>query len=503
IESGKLELERHPLNLRDCIEGAIGLLAIKAAAKGIDLNYLIHPQTPHFCLGDPTRLRQILVNLLSNAIKFTETGEVMISVQASVASPNTLVAARSTAELKHLPQPLPESLYEIQFAIQDTGIGVPAQHLNRLFKSFSQVDASTTRQYGGTGLGLAISKQLSSMMGGRIWVESGGHIAGNPPPHWHPAPASALPPAPVGSTFYFTIVAPAISAQVLPVPPMVSQSGFGSAQDDRRLADKLPLRILLAEDHLVNQKVALLLLERLGYRADVATNGLEVLASLRRQSYDVVLMDVHMPEMDGLEASRQIRQEWPPPNRPRIIALTANAMQGDRQVCLDAGMDDYVSKPIQPEALLRALSQCQPQQPHLQTEPEPPMSHCALVPTSVELPAVDLIELQNLCSSIDSDCNEVLNVLVNCYLEESPKTLQAMSFAFAQADYQALNRAAHTLKGSSANLSATLLAQLCERLERMTSCDELHPETLSLFAQIEVEYERVKRTFQQICQDGI
>ncbi|WP_445304492.1 MULTISPECIES: response regulator [unclassified Microcoleus] len=614
IESGKLELEKHPLSLRDCIENAIDQLAVKADEKDIELGYLIQPQTPKLILGDVTRLRQILVNLLNNAIKFTEAGEVTISVEASLVDSDKTISE---------PGNLSESLYEIQFAIQDTGIGIPANRLDRLFKSFSQVDASTTRQYGGTGLGLAISKRLTETMNGMMWVESSGHVGGTPSPKWQAAKPHRVT---MGSTFYFTIVASSVATELaepiemlpelsgkhllivddlatnrqiltlqaetwgmqiraaqsavealnwlengetfdvaildmqmpqmdgftlasaihqhpkchrLPLvmltsmgkpevssselsthfaaclskpikqsqlyevltqvlqaqPTKVQQRPPSSVQDDIKLAQRLPLRILLAEDHLVNQKVALLLLERLGYRADVAANGLEVLEALNRQPYDVVLMDVQMPEMDGLEASRRICQEWPAHARPWIIAMTANAMQGDRQVCLDAGMNDYISKPIRVDALIQALSQCPPNPEPQQAQEEESDSH----KPEIDMPAVNLTELQAFCSSIDQDSTQILSLLANCYFEESLKLLQAMKLAIAQADTQTLKRVAHTLKGSSANLSAAPLAKLCATLEVMSTSGELDRAS-SLLAQIEGEYDRVKNTLQQELQ---
>jgi PAS domain S-box-containing protein len=477
IESGKLELEEQPFHLRSCVEECLDLFAAKVAQKKLELAYQIDPQTPVRILGDMTRLRQILVNLLSNAIKFTDTGEVIVSVTAKIPD----------CQLSNSQCPY----YELQFTVKDTGIGIPSERLDRLFKPFSQVDSSTTRKYGGTGLGLAICKQLSEIMEGTMWVES---QVGS------------------GSTFYFTIMAQAVPdtetnqfqaaqpdltgkrllivddnatnrkiltrqanlwgmqtwaaksgiealqwlhqgepfdlaildmqmpemdgltlgaeirklpycrdlllvmltsigkpdsneasvndlfaayltkpikqshlydvlMQVLVKQPMkVRPSAIASAIDPH-LAQRLPLQILLAEDNLVNQQVACHLLQRMGYRVDVAGNGLEVLDALSRQSYHLVLMDVQMPEMDGLTATRYIRQAWsteeelgtidPQLNalkskiqtlkfkRPRIIAMTANAMQGDREMCLQAGMDDYISKPIRVEELVRALSQCQ------------------------------------------------------------------------------------------------------------------------------------------------
>jgi len=506
IESGKLELEEQPFELRGCIEGAIDLLASRAAEKGIELAYLISPQTPVCVVGDVTRVRQVLVNLLSNAVKFTEAGEVVV-----------LVTARSPLQQTHEQtlqqtpeQPVSPKLYEIQFAVKDTGIGIASDKMERLFKPFSQADSSTTRQYGGTGLGLVISKRLSEMMGGTLWVKSQGKLGGAPPADsieetW----AEPWQLDEIGSTFHFTIAVPAssspvqekfhppsllagkrllivddnyvnckvlelqanswqmqttvarsgrealkrlhsepfdlvlldmempemdgmtLAAQIRRLPscqtlPLVMLTSMGSVEDrlstgvelaaclskpikqshlfdvlsslftdraiwteppqpappqpDAQMAERLPLRILLAEDTAVNQKVALLLLKKLGYRADVACNGLEVIEALHRQPYDVVLMDVHMPEMDGLEATRQIRQQWGNGklgsysisqegsetvnpvsySPPHIVAMTANAMRGDRDSCLEAGMNDYVSKPVQLQELAQALQQCQP-----------------------------------------------------------------------------------------------------------------------------------------------
>ena len=306
IESGKLELERAAFAVKDCIEEARDLLSPKVS-EDVDLRCVIDHETPASIVGDVTRLRQVLVNLISNALKFTARGEVVVSV---------------TSRRVH------NELYELEFAVKDTGIGIPANRMDRLFESFSQVETSTSRQYGGTGLGLAICKRLSEMMGGRIWVESRVRR---------------------GSTFHFTIQAEA----ALPARDDARRSPIKSGRQSR------PLRILLAEDNAVNQRVAILLLAKLGYRADVAANGIEVLNALKRRRYDVILMDVQMPQMDGLEASRRICREWPD-HRPRIIAITADSMEEDRQACLKAGMDDYLSKPIRLPNLALALDNCEP-----------------------------------------------------------------------------------------------------------------------------------------------
>ncbi len=443
IESGKLELEHADFALRDCVEGALDLMAAKAADKQLDLLYEIADGTPAFVNGDITRLRQIILNLLGNAIKFTARGEIVVRVEP---------ADGGMVE---------DGPVELQVSVRDTGIGIPAEALGRLFQSFSQVDASTTRKYGGTGLGLAISKRLAELMGGRMWVES------------EPG---------VGSSFLFTIRLNARPGRAMPDPVTVrsrlegrrvlfvddnatarmiltdqalrwglcptavgtgdeaiarleggerfdfavldaGMPGMETGELARRIqalrpAAQLPLlllarigqrppegviattvskplkpaafyeslaavlgltatvtappmpfarvaapaehttRLLLAEDNAVNQKVAVNVLRSLGYpQTAVVNNGVEVLAAVTREQFDVILLDMQRPEMDGLEAARRLGKSLPrPEDRPWIIALTANAMQGDRELCLAAGMDDYVSKPIKKDELAAALT---------------------------------------------------------------------------------------------------------------------------------------------------
>ena len=296
IESGRFEFEIKPFNLRNCIEASLALLSALASLKEIKLGYSINTDVPECIVGDITRLRQILVNLFSNAVKFTPKGEVnlQVSVQELISNP--------------------ENSYKLLFAVKDTGIGIPQERYDRLFKPFSQVDSSTTRNYGGTGLGLAIAHRLTELMGGEMCVDS---------------------EVGVGSTFSFTISTVAAQPVITPSTP-TNNSLF-----DINFALKFPLKILLAEDNIVNQKVAVRYLNRLGYKIDFVNNGLEVLAALQKQTYDVILMDVHMPEMDGITATQAIMTDFP--HKPWIIALTANALQGDRDICLKAGMQDYVS----------------------------------------------------------------------------------------------------------------------------------------------------------------
>ncbi len=450
IEAGQLELVEEDFALSDVVEEAMDLIAIKVAEKGLELSCIMEPGLPRRVTGDGQRLRQILINLLSNAVKFTDMGEVAVQVS---------------------PQTMPGNRVELQFCIRDSGIGIAPEGVKRLFKSFSQVDGSTSRKYGGTGLGLAICKQLCELMGGRIWVKSDEGV---------------------GSAFYFTVQMPVVEAgdmkfdsgefvgrralvvednassrvalltqlrslgirpeaakssveadsqikdggpwdlvfvdddlggldrgncarisadtlrlQGIPVilmqaTPMTGDSlpeGFSAvmakptktsqlvqilhlalgsgAEASVPLSERKPetepdlyqtlegelaapevntqVGILLAEDNLVNQKVALSMLRRLGLRADVAENGLVAIQCLKEKEYDLILMDMQMPEVDGLEATRRIRSELPPDRQPRIIAVTANAMKGDRERCLKSGMDDYISKPLRMDDLQSAL----------------------------------------------------------------------------------------------------------------------------------------------------
>ncbi len=307
IEAGVTDLECQPFELHRCVEASLDLMSADAGKKGLSTKCTIEDDIPAVILGDPTRLSQILVNLLSNAVKFTEKGAVSVSVSSTRLEGNR---------------------HEIHFAVKDTGIGIPEDKMGRLFHSFSQIDASTTRKYGGTGLGLAISKKLVEMMNGEIWVES---------------------EANKGTTFHFTIKA----EQTLDEPICISKP---DSQPNVRLQENPDRRlsILLAEDNLVNQMVTQRMLNKLGCRADVAGNGIEVLRALERKKYDIIIMDVLMPEMDGLEATREIRR-LRPGNGPKIIAMTASVLKGDREMCLASGMDGYISKPTKLEELRTAL----------------------------------------------------------------------------------------------------------------------------------------------------
>ena len=445
IDAGKLELDLQPFDPQACIEDALELVAPQAFAKGLHLTYQPDTVLPAVIVSDITRVRQILFNLLGNAIKFTDAGDI------------TVTAAATT---------LDDGMTEIRFTVADTGIGIPVDRLDRLFQSFSQVDASTTRKYGGTGLGLAICRRFSELMGGRTWVESevgkgsrfsftiqartgsqallaatgerrvegaqpelagrrvlivddhtasraslnrqvdvwglvswaaasseealnwikegqafdlalidmqmtglgGGSLvdqirkAGAPTlpligmltpglrEASHAAVFAASVTKPIKASRLYDSLIDVVAETAPPVRPPVAAAPAGE-----RMADRHPLRVLVAEDNGVNQKVALAMLRHLGYRADLAADGVEAVEAVRRVPYDVVFMDLQMPELDGVDATRQILAEQPPGRRPRIIALTANAFEEDREACLAAGMDDYVSKPLKTETLEAAL----------------------------------------------------------------------------------------------------------------------------------------------------
>jgi signal transduction histidine kinase/CheY-like chemotaxis protein/putative methionine-R-sulfoxide reductase with GAF domain len=450
IEAGRMDIESHPFDLRDCVESALDLVSTRATEKHLDTAYLFEDDVPVAISADLTRLRQILLNLLANAVKFTERGEVVLTVSSAPVAPDRV---------------------GLTFAVRDTGIGLTAEGLSRLFQSFSQADSSTTRKYGGTGLGLAISRRLAELMGGRMWAESEGPGRGSTFMFTIEAPVAELPPTrrrdfvgaqpelqgkrvlivddnatnrrilslqaakwgmvardtesprealgwlsgeaskresvdlaildmhmpemdgldlarriraldaklplvlfsslgrreagDVGSLFSAYLAKPVRQSQLFDTlvgllahdavaSPVVAKAA--TSKLDPGMAARHPLRILLAEDNVVNQKLALRLLHQMGYRADLASNGIEAVESVERQAYDVVLMDVQMPELDGLDATRRIRAQQPAHEGLRIVAMTANAMQGDREMCMEAGMDDYLTKPIRVERLVEALN---------------------------------------------------------------------------------------------------------------------------------------------------
>lgn len=308
IDSGKMEIEQRSFELRQCIEGVLDLFYEKASKSGLRLRYHIGAEVPPFVVGDALRLRQVLMNLVSNAVKFTHDGEIFLRVH--------LLAEDDSGGM------------QLCFEVKDTGIGIPEEKIGILFKSFSQVDSSTTRKYGGTGLGLAITEKLVLLMGGQISVKS--------------RPGQ-------GTVFSFTIRSRPGEAGTLHEKEEVG----GQDRMTTEFAENYPLRILVAEDNIINQQLIRQILGNLGYDPDCVENGALAVAAIRQKEYDMILMDVQMPEMDGLEATRQMRLRKG--IQPVIVALTANAMRGDREECMRAGMDDYISKPVRLDELMRLL----------------------------------------------------------------------------------------------------------------------------------------------------
>ena len=309
IEAGQIDLEQVPMDPKLLVEEAANIISSMASEKALELKLVIDPATPEAIMGDSLRLRQVLINLLMNAVKFTERG--MISL--------TMACCRDV-----------DGKEMIDFAVQDTGIGISEEQQQRLFKIFAQADISTTRRFGGTGLGLAISQKLVRLMGGSIKVES--------------KPGE-------GSLFHFSI--PAVPAER---PIIAPAQGSSPALENFILGQQCPMRILLAEDNKVNQQVVSLMLNRLGYQAVIVSNGSEALQILEKESFDLILMDVQMPVMNGLEATGKIIAKHGSP-RPQIVALTANATREDRTICLAAGMDDYMVKPRRRDRLATVIEE--------------------------------------------------------------------------------------------------------------------------------------------------
>ncbi len=309
IEAGQIEIEKAPMDLKMCVEESVNIVSSLASEKGIVMKLSKDPNLPEAILGDSLRLRQVLLNLLMNAVKFTERGVISLTTELASNEHGSPV---------------------VSFAVKDTGIGMTPDQQKRLFRIFSQADVSTSRRFGGTGLGLAISQQLVELMGGKITIES------------------ALGK---GSTFLFSI--PVVeTAKPLPMQSL----GSSPSLPNFVLGQRCPMKILLAEDNKVNQQVVELMLNRLGYKTEIVINGLEAVSILERESFDLVLMDIQMPIMSGLEAAEKIIEKHGP-KRPQIVALTANATREDRKTCMDAGMDDYLVKPLRRDRLAAVIEE--------------------------------------------------------------------------------------------------------------------------------------------------
>lgn len=338
IESGNLQLEQKEFNFEDTIASVCKLLGKQASDKNINLQCQISNHALTTVLGDSSRLRQIFINLIGNAIKFTEQGHINIS---------------------YYRKPITNNIYEFRFSIVDTGIGIDSDRIDKLFTPFTQADASINRQYGGTGLGLAICKRIVELMNGTIWVESRGQVGGKPPLDWMIDPATSNRQ---GSIFYFTVAL-----------PLASDSQISTGQEHTSLSkpvntlDPVPLKILVVEDNILNQKIAVLMLEKLGYKVDAVNNGRDCLDMFLNQdakpAYDIIFMDVKMPVMGGLEATQLIRERLSSSTQPWIVAITADVLPHDYEACINVGMNDYISKPITIKDIKRTISQYMNQVP--------------------------------------------------------------------------------------------------------------------------------------------
>ncbi len=543
IESGKMEIDERTFDLRRCVEESLELVTHKASGKSIELAYIYGDGVPEGLIGDGNRVKQILANYLSNAVKFTERGEVVVSISAAL---------------------LNTGIHEVQFAVRDTGIGIPMDRRDRLFKSFSQIDATTTRTFGGTGLGLAISKRLAEMMGGRVWLESeegkgstfyftvrgaatelpareqrniiaalsglsllvvddsatNRQLLYTATAAWGmrvrdtASPTEALDWIRAGERFDLALIdhqmpemdGPQLAAEIHKVIEMplvlISSVGAGRAANSKfveilpkpirqsslfdtlqsivnhhlhrtdnaalAIAAAVPdhaarfptLRILLAEDNLVNQKVALLMLETLGCKAEVAVNGEEAVRAVESKIYDLVFMDVQMPVMDGLEASRRIRRQVPVANQPRIVAMTAGAFESDREECLRAGMDDYLTKPIQrngvEEVLIHTLAR----------------KKGDVKPRSGEVVATNAADVSAQQPNPDAlkRLPDVLGLegaleILDAFVDDAPRLMNGLSAAAEDGDLTKLRLYAHTLRSNCAMAGVSALAARCGDLE--------------------------------------
>jgi two-component system sensor histidine kinase/response regulator len=546
VESGKLELERAPMSIRECLGDALKTLALRAHDKELELALDVPADTPDWVLGDCGRLRQVVVNLVGNAVKFTPKGEVVVRVRAH---------KEFGADI------------ELQFCVRDTGIGIPRDKLAKIFEPFEQADSSTTRQYGGTGLGLAIVQRIVDLMGGQVWVESevgkgsefyfNAHFERCAEPQVDQSPRIAIrgtralivddnatnrriveemlqqwqliPAMCSGATQAMALLREAFDRGrpfelVLTDRNMPDGDGMALVEmmrDDVRLAEtrvillssvdrpedtencerlnvvqrltkpvkqselfdaivaaleiapperkpldtsegafqpSRPLKILLAEDSLVNQRLATALLERYGHRLTVAGNGVEALSALERESFDLVLMDVQMPEMDGLTATRKIRErEAIQGGHTPIVAMTAHALKGDRERCLDAGMDEYVSKPVRERNLLAAMRAV------LGDGVPGPVADEVTTGSETNGQVIDWEVARKVCGGDEA----LLRDIVEAFLEEGPRRMTEIREAIDTENYELLNRAAHTIKGSMRYFGAQAVFDRAFALEQL------------------------------------
>jgi len=438
IEAGKLELDPRSFSLRDGLGDTMKALAFRAHEKRLELACQVAADVPDALVGDSLRLRQVLVNLIGNAVKFTQRGEVVLQVETE---------SQMDEEA------------DLHFRVIDTGIGIPRDKYHAIFEAFVQADSSTTRKYGGTGLGLAICARLVAMMAGKIWVES---VVGQ------------------GSTFHFTARFKVAKApvQLPPEVPVRLHDLPVLIVDDNATDGRQRLDILLAEDNLVNQLLARRLLEKLGHRVEVAATGMEALAALERQHFDLVLMDVQMPELGGFEATARIRdREKATGGHMPIIAMTAHALKGTRERCLEAGMDSYVGKPIDLAGLQQAIHEIIPSKATKQVAVANGVSRREVFDRRVALDRVggDMLLLQEL---------------VELFVQDFPRLMQGIREALARKDTAKLGLTAHSLSGSLANLGALAAVDVSQRLEAMARAGDL-TEAEAIYSALEEQLRRL------------
>ena len=433
IEAGKLELESTPFSLRRVLDQTTQVLTVLASEKGISFSCRIPPDVPDALVGDQARLRQVLINLAGNGVKFTQKGEVTVSVR---------VESQEAEEAR------------LEFAVQDTGIGIPQSDVERIFNPFSQADASTTRHFGGSGLGLSICSSLIGMMRGRIRVES---EVGK------------------GSTFFFTVPLP-LAKEVPATPETIAEIPPVAAS---------MLRILLAEDNPANQKLATYVLQDRGHLVEIAGDGQEAIRLTERNRYDVILMDVQMPGIDGLEATTTIRNREDGGRRVPIIAMTAHAMKSDRDRCLAAGMDGYLSKPIDGhemialvESLVAGAAAADAGADSATPSPTRPVS-----------PPTAAVFDPELAMKRCFDKRDMLQEMISHFFKDRGSLFPQMRAALEKGDLVEVGRLGHRMKGTLVHLGAEAASEAASRVERFT-----------LHAGEQAEAEEAVRSLERECE---
>ncbi|KPA09494.1 Multi-sensor hybrid histidine kinase [Candidatus Magnetomorum sp. HK-1] len=447
IEANKLTLECIDFNFCQTVERTIELLTVKANEKNIDLICSISPETPEMLKGDPVRIQQIMFNLIGNAIKFTDKGEVIVKVSATKKEGNNAT---------------------IQIIVKDTGIGISQENQSHLFQVFSQADTSVTRKFGGSGLGLSISKQLAEMMNGTILVKSEENI---------------------GSEFTATLCLEYCDTKSKELEQ--KQRLFNNCDTHHDLFEpndtpqNINAKILLVEDNRVNQKIVKIFIEKLNCQIEIANNGLEAISMLTEKEYDLVLMDVMMPKMNGLDATELIRDPTSPVQQHAIpiIAMTANAMKGDREKCLDAGMDDYLSKPVTYNALKNILQQ------YLSVEEENSLPQ----KTKKNVDSDDFFKAQELLDQFNGDmdfCQE----LIDEYIQSTSKNIENIRSAPME-NLSFIRNEIHAIKGASQNILAVKMEHLSQAIEKdiLINKAQIVPNLIPTLCEV---FEKTKQVFQ-------